>query len=160
MREATKEVAQQSGGRTGVIIALPLLLVVGSACDKSEQLRSALEVDQAGWHGQVSALKTRASDLGQRFKALPPDPSGTSMAVIAKRRRVEAAVAGTQQSLIDLDRTIDEGVRDVQAAIERGDSEGQQELTAAVARIGGYVHQQEQQVAATETALFHVGEGK
>jgi hypothetical protein len=132
--------------------------VLAGACDKSDQLRSALEIDQAGWNQQIAALKGRANDLDQRFKALPPEPKDAPIAVTAQRRRVEAAVAGARQSLFDLERAVSDGVRDVEDAIARGESEGEQALTAAVERLGGYVHQQEQNVEAAETALRHVGE--
>jgi hypothetical protein len=152
-------VLRQNDRRSPLAIrCLVLVAALAGACDKSDQLRSALEVDQAGWNQQISALKARANDLEQRFKALPPEPKGTPLAVTAQRRRVEAAVMGARQSLFDLERTVADGVRDVEDAIARGDLEGEQALTAAVERLGGYVHQQQQNVEAAEAALLHVGE--
>jgi hypothetical protein len=149
--------AYSSVRRSPIRVAV-LLVVALAGCNKSDQLRSALDADQAGWNQQISALKARASDLEQRFKALPPEPSGTPIATTMQRRGAQAAIAGTRQSLGTLERNIADGVRDVETAIARGESEGEDALAALVERVGGYVHLQEQNVAAAETAVRRIGE--
>jgi hypothetical protein len=136
------------------------LLVVGAgACEKSAQLRAAVEADRLGWKQRSSALKGRASNLDDRLKALPPEPAGTSPASVARRRRVEALITGSRQSSFDLDQNIDDSLRGVEAAIGRGDKEGEQALATAAETIDGYFRQQEQSVAAAEAALLQIGEG-
>jgi hypothetical protein len=156
-RAIASQVSAHQRGGLHWILALVAMGVLGGGCDRSEQLRSTLEMDQAGWNKQVSGLKARVHGLEERFKVLSPPAHSASIAVFAQRRRVEATVVGARQSLVDLERTIDDGARDVDAAIGRNEIDGEQALAAAVERIGGYVRQQEQNVAAAETALSTLG---
>ena len=115
-----------------------------------------MDADRIGWEQRTSSLKARVSNLDQRLHALPVQPAGTPMARLAQRRRVEALVIGSRQSIFDLDRNIDDSVRDVKAAIRRSDNEGQQALTAAAETINGYVSQQEQGLGVAEKVMLQM----
>lgn len=139
------------------LMAVVSLLVVGAgACEKSDQLLSAVDADRVGWEQRTSSLKARANTLDQRLQALPVEPAGAPMARVAQRRRVAALVVGSRQSLFDLDRNIDDSVREVKAAIRRGDNEGEQALTAAAETINGYVSQQEQGLGDAEKVMLQM----
>lgn len=141
------------GHGPSLIAVLSLFVVGAGACERSDQLLSAVEADRVGWEQRTSSLKARASTLDQRLRALPAEPAGAPMARLAQRRRVEALVIGSRQSIFDLDRNIDDSVRDVKAAIGRGDNEGEQALTAAAETINGYVSQQEQGLGDAEKVM-------
>jgi hypothetical protein len=148
-----------AGRLTTFTFSLLICALVG-ACDRSDQLRGALASQQSSWQQRVSALQSRATDLEQRFRALPPEPKGASVAALAKRRRAEAAAIGARQSLGDLQRSIEDTVRAVEAAIGRDETEGDEALSGATARMGTYIHQQEENLAGAESALLHVGEAR
>jgi hypothetical protein len=139
-------------------IGIALVAISFGACNKADQVRSALEADQGTWNKHTATLKSRASDLEQRFKSLPAQAADAPAKSIAQRRRVEALVAGAQQSLAGLDRNIEENARQVQAAADRDPNNGEQLLASAVHAIDGYFQQQEQNVVTAETALSQLGE--
>jgi hypothetical protein len=145
---------------SSVSVVVVLLATVGGACEKSAQLEAMADADQAAWKRDTSSLKARASDLDQRLRALPAPAKDAPLASTAGRRRVEALVAGSRESLFDLDRSIDDGVREVKAAIGRNNNEGEERLTAVAETIDGYVRQQEQSVTAAEAAMTKIEEGR
>jgi hypothetical protein len=148
-----------SGRLTAFTYGVLICALVG-ACDKSEQLRGALASQQLSWQQRMGALQSRATDLEQRLRALPPQPQGSGVEILAKRRRAEGAFIGTRQSLGDLQRNIEGTLREVEAAIDRDEVQGDQALADATARIGTYLQQQEENLAGAESALLHVGEAR
>jgi hypothetical protein len=140
------------------LVAASLLVTLVGACQRSNELRSQVETDQTGWKKSTASLRVREGNLDRRVRALPAEEAGAPIARSAQRRRVAALVIGMQESLVDLDRNIDDSVREVQLAIRRGDDEGERALTTAAQAIDGYVRQQEQSVAAAEAAVIKIEE--
>jgi predicted nucleic acid-binding Zn-ribbon protein len=141
-----------------------LLFVVGTvalagACDKSDQTRSALETHRTEWSRQIAALKSRTSDLEQRFKGLPPQSGATAIADQAQRRRLQASIIGTRQTLADMESHLAESAREIETAIRQGQTEGEEALNGVIARMNEYVGQQEQTLALNEDALTRTGGG-
>jgi hypothetical protein len=139
--------------------ALGILIALAGGCDKSEQIRSALEEHRAEWAGRLATLHGREVTLEGRFAALPA-PGGKEDANVqrAQRRRLEASIAGTRQTLADIELHVDESAREVEAAIGRGETEGQEALDAVSARMGEYLHRQEEELASGEAAVVRVAE--
>src|SRR5262249_10577193 len=111
-----------------------------------------------GWTRRISSLKARTSNLDQRLRALPQEGPGSPTAKSAQRRRLAALVTGSRESLFDLDRNVEQSVREVEEPIGRGDDQGERALTAAAEAIDGYVRDQEQSVAAAEAAVIGMEE--
>ena len=132
-------------------------IALAGACDKSDELRSTLETRRSAWVQRVSALQSRASNLEQRLKAQPPPAGNAPVAEQAQRRRLEAAVAGSRQTLFDMQTHITESVRDVETAIGQDRVQGEEALTGVASRMNEYVQQQEQALAANEEALTRTG---
>ena len=141
----------------------PLVVLLGvaalaGACDRSAEIRSALEVQHADWNRRVSALQSRVGNLEARLKALPPAPNGGNGAPLVQRQRLQASVIGARQTLSDIQSHAADGVRDVESAIRRGHAEGQEALGGLAARMNEYLQQQEQALAVNEDAITRVGE--
>jgi len=140
-------------GSAGVVLALVAFL--GGGCDKGDEIRSTLETDRAAWDRQVAALRTNVSDLEARFQALPPAPTKGEGAVAAQaqRRRIQASIIGTKQTLFDIQSHIAASVGEVEEGIRQGDDQGNQALNGVAGRVNEYLRQQQQSVAVTQDAM-------
>src|SRR5262245_27249867 len=142
-------------------VAAVLLLggaALAGACDKSDQTRSALEIHRTEWDKQISALSRRNSDLEARFRALPAPKGDDLVAAQAQRRRLQASIVGTKQTLADIQSHLTDSAQQVEAAIGQGPVEGEEALNGVIVRMNEYVRLQEQTVAVNEDALLHTGE--
>jgi len=159
-----KEAKRPAPKRSIAIWAAGLVLGVvafAGACDKSGELKSALDSHRSEWSRQLSALQGRATNLESRFKALPPLPSGDGAAAVAaraKRRGLQASIIGTRQALVDIQSHAADSTRELEAAIGRGEADMQEGLGEVVGRVNGYIRQQEQALAVNEEAMTHTGE--
>jgi hypothetical protein len=140
-------------------IAVVFVISLSSGCDKSGQIRSELQSHQAEWSSRLAAMRGREVTLEGRFAALPA-PSGGKDADVqqAQRRRLEASIAGSRQTLADIQLHVEESAREVEAAIGHGETEGQEALEAVSARMGEYLHRQEEELASGEAAVIRVAE--
>jgi len=145
----------KAGLRT--VIALTCAMAV-SGCDRSNELRSALEVQRGGWSRRASALQVRVSNLEARLNALPADTRGGNGTALVQRARLQASVIGARQTLIDIQSHAADGARDVESAIGRSRAEAEETLGGLAARMNGYLQQQEQALAVNEDAITRVGE--
>jgi hypothetical protein len=147
--------------RTSVPIAavLPFLsiVVLAAACDKAGQTRSTFEVHRAGWDRRISALKSRTSDLEQRFFGLPPLRGGGGVAAHAQRRRLQASIIGTRQTLADIESHVAESAGEIEMANSQGGGESEDVLNGVIGRVNEFVRQQEQTQAANDEALTRMG---
>ena len=139
------------------VISLTCAMAV-SGCARSNELRSALDVQRGNWSRRVSALQVRVSDLEARLNALPAEPKGGDGTVRVQRVRLRASVTGARQTLIDIQSHAADGARDVDAAIRQGHDEGEQALHALAARMNEFIGQQEQALAMNEDAITRIGE--
>jgi hypothetical protein len=133
------------------------IAALAGACDKSEELQSALDGHRTGWDQSISALKARTSDLEARFKALPPLSGKSTVAAQVERRGLEASIIGTRQTLFDIQSHVADSAREVETASRQGNAEGQEALNAVIARTDEFVRQQEQALAATQDAMTRMG---
>jgi hypothetical protein len=134
------------------------IAALASACSKSGELRSALELQRSDWNRRVSALQARVGNLEARLHALPAASSGGAGATQVQRGRLQASVTGARQTLIDIQSHAADGARDVESAIRKGDGEGQEALSGLAARMNEFIGQQEQALAVNEDAITRVGE--
>ena len=133
------------------------VIALAGACDKSDDLRSALESHRTNWVQRVSALQDRASGLEQRLKAQPPGGNAT-IAAQAERRRLEASIAGSRQTLFDMQTHVTDSVREVETALRQGSAQAEETLNGVVGRMNEYVRLEEQTLAVNEAALTRIGE--
>jgi hypothetical protein len=138
-----------------------IAVVLSDGCDRSEQIRSALEQHRAEWAGRLAALRGREATLEKRFAALPA-PGGKQDAEVqrAQRRRLEASIAASRQTLVDTERYVEESAREVEAAIGRGEKEAEEALAAVGVRMAEYLHRQEEELASGEAAVVRVAEAR
>ena len=156
-----REVAASDGpvrSRWRLPMALALALTLAGACDKSDRTRAELDTHRAEWSRQISALKSRASDLEARFKGLPSLSGGAAIAEQAQRRRLEASIIGTRQTLADMESHLADSAREIEAAIQQDQTRGEEALTGVVARMNEYVRREGQTVAMNEDVLIRLGE--
>jgi hypothetical protein len=97
-----------------------LLLVVWSGCLKGDPTDSELEAARAEWTSRIESLRGRQVELAGQVKAAQEHLAASgSIWASAMRRRLEAAVIGSEQGLSDLEIERDRLPLEVKAAAER-----------------------------------------
>jgi hypothetical protein len=150
-------VVKKFGGWSSLLLSAVATVAVAGGCGKADQTRSAFETHSTELGQKVAALRSRTSDLESRFRMLPPQSGDTAIAAQIQRRRIQASIIGTRQTLVDIQAHLADSGREVEAAIRRGDAEGEGALSGVIARMNEYVRQQEQTLAANEDALTRIG---
>jgi hypothetical protein len=133
------------------------ITALAGACDKSDEMQAALDGHRTGWDQRISALKARTSDLEQRFKQLPPPSGKSTVTEQVQRRRLQASIIGTRQTLFDIQSHVADSARELETASRQGNAEGQEALNGVIARTDEFVRQQEQALAANEEAMTRMG---
>ena len=139
-----------------------LFLVLGvaalaAACDKTEQTLGAFATQREGWDRRVSAMRNRTNDLEARFKSLPPLKADSPVAAQMQRRRLEASIIGTRQTLADIQSHASDSAREIETASRQDNEEGETALSGVIARVNEFVRQQEQALAVNEEAVIRMG---
>lgn len=147
-------------GRSWELWPLALLsaLIFGGGCDRTERLRTELDVARSEWIHRLDALRARQGEQEAHLRTLPPAVG--DIVAQAQRRRLEAEIAGSRQTGFDAHTYVDDTVRDVEAAITRGESEGQEALEAARLRMADVLGARAQALGASDVTLAAFGEAR
>jgi hypothetical protein len=142
---------------TGGRLAAFLLGIVACGCDRSGQMRSALDAERSGWSQRTAALRARESDLEVRFQALPPPPLGEEgVGARARRHRLEASIAASRQTLTDIGRYAEDTASEIESAIGRDETEGEDALSGARVRMGEHLRRAEEELATSEATVIQL----
>lgn len=144
---------------TTPVTALVFVLTCSASCDRSQQMRSTLSAQKSDWSRQLSVLQQRGVELEVRLRSLPSIGAGEDGAVEqAQRRRLEASIAGSRQSLTDVDHYVAQSAGEVEAAISRNEAEGEEALSALRTRMSEHLQRQDEELAVSEAALTRMAQ--
>jgi hypothetical protein len=92
---------------------------------------------------------------------LPAVPTGVENADWeSRKRRLEASIEASKQTLADVDARRKQSVTEVEAALGHGRREGEDALGAAASLMGTYLAAQESELTATEAAVAGIVDGQ
>jgi hypothetical protein len=137
-------------------LALFSVWVTASGCDRTERLRTELDVARSEWMHRLASVRAQQVEQAARFQQLPAAQG--DIPAQAQRRRLEAQIAGSRQTGFDTQTHIDDTVREVEAAITRGETEGAEALQAARVHMAELLQTQEQELGASRGTLAAFGE--
>jgi hypothetical protein len=71
---------------------------------------------------------------------------------------LEASIAGSRQSLTDVDHYVAQSAGEVEAAISRNEAEGEEALSALRTRMSEHLQRQDEELAVSEAALTRMAQ--